>query len=251
MSDAEQFYQTYYVPSNIVTTIVGDVDTKTLIPMIETYFGRIPPGPEPPVLRTVEPEQIAEKVVTLRDPAQPFYIEGYHKGSRTHPDQPVYDAIDDILSNGRTGRLYKTLVRDEKIAVATGSFSSFPGDKYPTMQVFYAVPSRGVRNEQVRNALRTEIDLLIEEPVSDEELQRFKTRAKANLLRSLGSNQGLANNLTDYQTAYGDWRELFRYIDKLEAVTKEDIQRVAKKTFKDSNRTVGMIETETDEEASS
>ena len=243
--DAEAFFETYYVPSNLVTTIVGDVKTEEILPVIEKYFARIPPGPTPPQLRTVEPPQIAEKTVTLQDPSQPVYVEGYKKGSRVHPDQPVYVAIDVILSNGRSGRLYRSLVRDKKIAVQTGSFSSFPGDKYPNLQIFYAIPSRGVANEEVQGAIRAEIDRLKEQEVTDEELARFKTRAKAGLLRSLRSNQGLANNLSNYQTAFGDWREVFRYIDRLDAVTKEDIRRVANDTFQASNRTVGMIVTET------
>jgi predicted Zn-dependent peptidase len=247
MSDARRFYEIYYPPNNLVTTIVGDVKAEEILPVLEKYFGRIPRGPNPPTLRTVEPPQIAEKTVILQDASQPIYIEGYKKGSKTSPDQPVYDAIDDILSNGRTGRLYRSLVRDKKIAVQTGSFAGFPGEKYPNMQLFFAVPSRGIENEEVQVAIRTEIERLQAEQVTDEELTRFKTRAKATLLRSMRSNQGLANNLSDYQTIFGDWRELFRYIDRLDKVTKDDIQRVAKETFQPTNRTVAMIVTETAE----
>ena len=245
MSDAEAFYERYYVPSNLVTTVVGDVKTDEVIEIVERYFGRIPAGPTPPPLRTREPEQIAEKTVVLEDASQPIYLEGYKKGARVHPDQPVYDAIDDILSNGRTGRLYRSLVRDQQIAVQTGSFAGFPGDKYPNLQLFFVVPARGISADDVQAALREEIERLKNEDVSDEEMKRFKTRAKASLLRSLRSNQGLANTFSDYQTIFGDWREVFRYIDKLDAVTKADIRRVAQETFKASNRTIGKIVTET------
>ena len=81
------------------------------------------------------------------------------------------------------------------------------------------------------------------EPVSSEDPEKAKTRARANLLRALGSNQGLANQLVAYQTLFGDWKELFRQLESLEKVASEDVLRVAKQTFKDSNRTVGMIET--------
>ena len=97
----------------------------------------------------------------------------------------------------------------------------------------------------MQTAVRAELERLKTEDVSDEELARFKTRAKADLVLSLRSNQGLASNLVRYQTLFGDWRELFRYIDRLDAVTKADIRRVANVVFKDSNRTVGMIVTET------
>ena len=243
MTDAKEFFETYYVPSNMVTAIVGDIDPKTLIPLLETYFGRIPGGPTPPPLRTVEPPSISEKVVTIKDPAQPFYMEGYHKPAATGPDQPVFDAIDDILTNGRTSRFYRSLVRDKQIAVDAGAYGAYPGEKYPHMWVAYAVPARGVSNETVQLAIREELDRLKTEDVTDEELAKFRTRAKASLIYSLKSNLGLAMSLTDYHTLFGDWRELFRYIERFDRVTKADIRRIAEQTFTASNRVVAQIET--------
>ena len=244
ITDAEAFFKKYYVPSNMVTSIVGDVKTDEVIGLVERYFGRIPAGPKPEPLRTVEPEQIVERVITLQDPSQPIYAEAYHKPAQTHPDQPVYDVIDDILSQGRTSRLYRSLVRDKKIAVNAFSFSPFPGGKYPNLWIVLAIPARGETNEAVAAALHEEIERIKTELVSDGDLAKAKTRARANLIRSLGSNQGLANQLSSYQTSYGDWRELFRYIDRLQDVTKDDVRRVASETFKATNRTVAMIVTE-------
>ena len=181
--------------------------------------------------------------MTIKDPAQPFYMEGYHKPAATHPDQPVFDAIDDILTNGRTSRFYRSLVRDKQIAVSAGAYGAYPGEKYPHLWVAYAVPARGVANETVQHAIREELDRLKTEDVTDEELAKFRTRAKASLIYSLKSNLGLAMSLTDYQTLFGDWRELFRYIQRFDRVTKEDIQRIARQTFTDSNRVVAQIET--------
>jgi len=244
-TDAEAFYRKYYVPSNLATAIVGAVKPKEIIPILEKYFGRIPAGPRPGELRTVEPPQTAEKTVTLKEQAQPFYLEGYHKPGVTHPDQVVYNAIDDVLSRGRTSRLYRSLVRDKKIALTVQSFSSFPGIKYPNLWAVYAMPARGVTNEQVRDAIRAEIDRIKKEDVSDEELTRFKTRERADVLRSLDDNMGLAGQLATYQVVFGDWRELFRSLERVEKVTKADIRRVANASFVDANRTVGMIVTET------
>lgn len=243
MTDALEFYKTYYVPTNMVTAIVGDIKPKTLIPLLEKYFGRIPSAPKSPSIRTIEPPSNAEKTITLRDPSQPFYIEGYHKAAITHEDQPVFDAIDDILTNGRTSRFYRSLVRDKKIAVAAGAYGAYPGEKYPHLWVPYAVPARGVENQAVQKALRDELERLKNEDVTDEELAKFRTRAKASLIYSLKSNLGLAMSLTDYHTLFGDWRELFRYIERFDQVTKADIRRVAKQTFKASNRVVAQIET--------
>ena len=114
-TDAEAFFKKYYVPANMVTTIVGHVKAEDILPILRKYFDRIPKGPKPPALRTEEPKQIAEKTVVLVDKAQPTYAEMYHKPSALHADQEVYDAIDDILSNGRTSRLYRSLVSEQKI----------------------------------------------------------------------------------------------------------------------------------------
>lgn len=243
ITDAKKFFETYYVPSNMVTAIVGDIHPETLIPLLETYFGRIPGRPTPSPLRTVEPPSIAEKVVTLQDRSQPFYLEGYHKPAATHPDQPVFDAIDDILTNGRTSRFYRSLVRDKQIAVDVGAYRAYPGEKYPHMWVAYAVPGRGVSNETVQHAIREELRRLKTEDVTDEELTKFRTKAKAGLIYSLKNNLGLAMSLTDYHTLFGDWRELFRYLERVDRVTKADIRRIARQTFIASNRVVAQIET--------
>jgi predicted Zn-dependent peptidase len=94
----------------------------------------------------------------------------------------------------------------------------------------------------MRTAIHKELDRLKTEDITDEELARFKTRAKADLLRGLADNEGLAHQLAEYQTRYGDWRQLFRELDKINAVTKADVRRVANKIFVESNRTSARIE---------
>jgi len=239
--DAEAFYQTHYVPANMVVAIAGDVDAKKAMPMLKKYFSRLPAGPTPPPLRTVEPEQIAEKIITLEDSSQPVYVEGYHRPSALHPDDAVYDAISDVLSSGRTSRLYRRLVRDEQIAAFASSFTGYPGTKYPHLMLFFAMPTPGHTNEEVQQAIRSEIEKISTEPVSDEELRMVKTKAKASLIRGLRSNGGIAGQLATYQAAYGDWRELIRSVERIEKVTSEDILRVAQATFVRKNRTVAMI----------
>jgi predicted Zn-dependent peptidase len=243
ITDAEKFFQTYYAPSNLITAIVGDVQAKTLIPVLEKYFGRIPARPAPPPLRTVEPPQKVEKTVVLQDPAQPMYLEAYHRPAATHPDHAVWKAIDDVLLNGRTSRLYRSLVRDKKIAVDINTFAGYPGEKYPHLWAALVVPAVGATHEQVQAAFRTELDRLRTEDVTPEELARFKARAKATLLRALRSNLGLAIRLVDAQRLHGDWRELFRALDRIDKVTAADIRRVAGEAFQASNRTVAMIVT--------
>ncbi len=248
ITDGKAFFDKYYPPSSLVTAIVGDVRASELIPLLERYFGRIPARPAAPPLRTVEPPQIGEKTVVLEDQSQPFYMEGYHRPAFTHPDQPVYQALDDILINGRTSRLYRSLVRDKKLAVDVSSLPDQPGRKYPYLWIPIVVPGFEVSNQQVQTALHEELERLKREDVSDAELARFKARAKADLLRSLRSNDGLALQLAQHQHLFGDWRELFRGIDRIDRVSKADVRRVANQLFQDSNRTVAMIVTR-DEDA--
>jgi predicted Zn-dependent peptidase len=241
-TDAQKFFDKYYIPANMTVGIVGDVKSAEIMPILEKYFGRLPAKPKPEELATVEPPQMAERRVVLYDQAQPFFIEGYHRPDYRDKDDVVYDAISDLLSNGRTSRLYRALVRDKKIAAQTAGFGDFPGQKYPNLFVFYAVPLPGHSNREMEDAIHAEIERLKTEDITADELKMVKTRAKAGLLRSLAENEGLAQSLATTQARYGDWRELFTDIDLIDKVTQEDIRRVATQTFVNTNRTIGVIE---------
>ncbi len=241
-TEAEAFHKKYYVPANIVVAVVGDVKAAEAMPMLERYFGKIPAGPKPEPMTTVEPVQTAEKSVVMREASQPFYFEGYHRPDYRDPDDAVYDAISDVFSNGRTARLYRSLVRDQKIAAEADGFSGYPGVKYPGLFAFEAVPLPGHTPDEMTTAIHKELERLKTEDISDAELDRYKTRTKADLLRGLADNEGLAHQLAEYQTLFGDWRELFRQLRKVDAVTKADVRRVAMKTFVASNRTSARIE---------
>jgi predicted Zn-dependent peptidase len=181
--------------------------------------------------------------VILHEQSQPLYLEGYHRPDYRDPDDAIYDAIADLMSNGRTSRLYRSLVRDKKIAADSAGFTGLPGNKYPHLFAFYAFPMPGHTTTEMADAIHVEIERLKNEDISDDELKMIKTRAKANLLRSLGNNEGLASELTLFQTRYEDWRELFHSVERIDKVSKADIRRVAQQTFVATNRTVGIIET--------
>jgi predicted Zn-dependent peptidase len=168
-------------------------------------------------------------------------LEGYHQPGIKHPDHVVYGIIGRLLSDGRTSRLYKSLVEQKQIALSAQGFSGFPGNKYPNLMLLYALTAPGHSVEEVATALRSEIERLKGEPVSDEELQRVKTQARADLLRSLDSNMGMARKLVEYDVKTGNWRNLFKEIEAIASVTPSDIQRVAKATFQPENRTIGRL----------
>jgi predicted Zn-dependent peptidase len=244
-SDAQKFFREYYIPSNMVVALVGDVKAGEVLPLIEKYFGRIQSHERPDERTTSEPPQNAERRIVLREMAQPLYLEGYHRPDYRSKDDAVYDAIADLMSNGRTSRLYRALVRDKRIASDSAGFTGLPGNKYAHLFAFYAFPMPGHKPDEVAEAIHAEIERLKKEDINDEELKMIRTRAKANLLRGLASNEGLAFELALYQARYDDWRELFHQVENLDKVTKADIRRVANLTFVASNRTVGIIETAT------
>src|SRR5437764_2407656 len=241
-TDAAAFFKKNYVPANMVIAIVGDVKAAEVLPMVEKYFGRLPKAPAPEPLRTIEPAQTTERTVVAHEAAQPFYIEAYHRPAATDPDDAVYDVMAGILSQGRTSRLYRSLVRDKKIAATAQGLNGFPGDKYPNLFAFFAIPTPGHAATDLAAPMHAEIDRLKNQDVSAEELQSVKTRAKANLLRRLDNNSGLALQLASYQTRYGDWRELFREVDKIDKVTAADVRRIANGIFTPVNRTTAMLE---------
>lgn len=241
-TDAEAFFNKYYVPSNMVLALVGDVRPAEALPLIRKYFGRLPKAPEPEPLRTEEPPQKVERTVVLHETAQPFFIAGYHRPSVLHPDDAVFDVIQDLLSSGRTSRLYRSLVRDKKIAAAAAGFNGFPGDKYPNLFAFFGIPTPGHTTDEIQTAIDQEIERLKTEDVTGDELAMVKERRKANLIRALGNNNGLAIQLATAQTRYGDWRELFRQIDRIDKVTAADVRRVANETLVPTNRTIARLE---------
>jgi predicted Zn-dependent peptidase len=241
-ADAAAFFKKYYQANNLVSVIVGDVNLKRMREWAEEYFGRLPRGPKPEPLRTVEPQQDAERRTTLRMKSERVLLMAFHAPDVNHPDHAVYRALSGLLAEGRSSRLYSDLVRDKKIAVMATGFGDFPGAKYPGLFSFAAFPAPGHTNAEIEKAFDAEIERLKTEPVALEELEGVKRRARVTLIGSLGDNIGLCNTLADWQVLTGDWRNLFAQLDRLNAVTPADVQRVAKSTFTSDNKTVAAIE---------
>jgi predicted Zn-dependent peptidase len=150
----------------------------------------------------------------------------------------VFDVIASILSSGRTGLLYKDLVRDKKIALAAQAAASFPSGKYPNLFVMLAVPVAGKTTEENEKAIYSIVEDLKKNKVDEPTLKRVKTKLRASLVRQLDSNSGLASQLPFYEVMYGDWRVMFTGFDDIEKVTADDVQRVMKTYFVDEGRTV-------------
>jgi predicted Zn-dependent peptidase len=241
--EAKAFFDKYYVPSNIVIAIVGDVQAPEVIKMAQKYWDRIPYHPAPERIATVEPEQLGERRTEIEDPSQPVYLCGWHIPDGTDSDRPALAALMEYLGDGRTSQLYKSLVKEKKIAVQVAAFTGFPGDKYAGLAAIFAIPSTGHTNAECEQEIFALVEKARNEPIPAEELTKIKTRAQASFIRQLDSNQGLAMQLTGYQTLWGDWHEMFKQLDRINAVTQDDVQRVAKKYLTTKNRTVAMMNT--------
>lgn len=239
--NVQDFFDQYYVPNNLTIAIVGDVNPNEVKQLANTYFGRYKAGPKPPQVTVVEPPQTELREVTLKLKSQPWYLEGYHTPAMSDPDSVLYDMIGDLLSSGRTSRLYKSLVETKQIALTAQGFTGFPGNKFPNLMLFYALTAPGHTVDEVGAALRAEIERLKTEPVAVEELERVKTQARAGLLRSLNSNMGMAQALLEYEIKTGTWRNLFKQLDRIATITPADIQQAAKTAFTPQNRTIGRI----------
>jgi predicted Zn-dependent peptidase len=240
---AKAFYKKYYCPADITVAIVGDVNPQEVKKLAQIYFGRIQARLKPEPVETVEPPQRGERRVVLQEEAQPFLIIGYHIPSFNHPDSVALETLSDILSSGRTSRLYKSMVKEKKIAVSVSAETGFPGNKYPALFGFFVNPAKGHSNQECEEEIYAQIEKLKTEPVTAEELQKAKTLVRASLIRQLNSNMGLAMQIAGYEVLTGDWRNLFKRIEAIEKVTAEDIQRVSNEYFTVQNRTVGCIET--------
>ncbi|MEM6445573.1 MAG: pitrilysin family protein [Cyanobacteria bacterium P01_D01_bin.123] len=239
--NVRDFFDTYYVPANLTIAIVGDVNPTEVQRLAQTYFGRFPSAPKPKSVEAIEPPQQMSQEVSLSLSSQPIYLEGYHCPSSSSPDAVVYEILSSLLSDGRTSRLYSSLVETQKIALTAQGFFGFPGDKYPTLMAFYGITAPGHTNDELATALRTEIDRFKTELVDVADLDRVKNQLRASVLRSLDSNSGMARLLTEYEVKTGNWQNLFATVDEIATVTPADIQRVARATFRPENRTVGRV----------
>lgn len=246
-ADGVRFWDTYYLANNMTVAVVGDINVGEAKDVAARYFSAVPSGPPPPPVVTAEPPQAAERRIILEDPAQPFVLVGFHVPDENHPDFLACEAVIDILANGRSSRAYTALVKESKQAVHVGGFVGFPGSQYPTLALIFAVASSGTDVHDLEPALHEVVASMVETPPSKAELDGYKARAKARLLRELRSEEGLAMHLAHFQEFRGGWRSLFTYLDRVDALTPDDCARVARATFRRSNRTVGLIEPVTQE----
>jgi predicted Zn-dependent peptidase len=251
IADTWEYHEKFYAPSSFTIAIVGDVDPVEMRRLAEKYFNPMQYRDAAPELLVEEPVQRGERRFVIEESSQPIYIEGYHTVNNQHPDYQALTLMSSILTSGRTSRLYRRMVVEDQTALQVSSFNGYPGSKYPGLFIMYAIPNQGVDMERIEETLREEFQRIIDEGVTEEELERVRTNARANLVRSLTSNQGIAQTMAFAHVNGGSWKTAFTNLDRLTDVTVDDIQRVAKEYIKKNTRTVGMIKNVQDDEVAS
>ncbi len=237
----EDFFRKYYVPNNMVVTVVGDIVADEALAVIEKYFGRLQPGPQREPIKIKEPRQNGERRVTVNFHDKPEIVIGYHKPSLPSHEDYVFDVISQLLSEGRSSHLYKELVLEKKMATSLFTSSSFPGSRYPNLFLIWASPAPGVKNELLEKAIYESIQRFQQAKVSGHDLQKVKNQLLASHLHSLNSNQGLASSLGYYELLAGSWKYMLNHRHVIARISSEEIQDVAKRFLVSDNRTVAVL----------
>ena len=240
VEDVRDFFRIYYAPNNAVLVLAGDFKTSDAIGKIKKYFEPIPAQPVPSKVETAEPEQTAERRFSVDDSlAQlPLLYLGYKGVIGNTPDAFALQVLGTVLGTGQSSRLYQKLVKDKQLALSASS--GVTTRRGPGAFVINATiaPSRKV--EDVEAAIYEEISKIQQEPIADWELEKAKQSAKRVAVASRQSSLGLAVSLAEGVVAWNDPNYAKTRLEKIMAVTKEDVQRVAQKYLQPAKRTVGV-----------
>lgn len=237
--DLVHYYRMGYAPNNCTVVIAGAVKEEQILALAKKYFEPIPSQAPPPPVTTKEPVQNGERRVVVYKEAQlPLQMVGWHVPETKHADSTPLEVLGTLLSQGRSSRLYQRLV-DGQLALQArcGGDRSFD----PSLFTCLVAPRSGVAPETSEKALFEEIEKLRTQPVDDRELRKAKNQLLADYFRELKTIANKANFIGNFETFQGDWREVNRYAAGIEAVTAEDVKRVAEKYLTARNRTVATL----------
>ncbi len=232
------YYKTHYGPNNATVILVGDFDSDKAIALVKKHFGGLKPVPKPPAVHTVEPVQRGERRVDLRTAgsAQRVLI-GWKIPAQSDPDNYALDMLEQILSGGRSSRLYQSLV-ETGIAVDAYAYSGTKTD--PSLFYVGATAQQGKSAADVEKALLAQIDAVAQTPPTDEEIKRARNQIEAGFVFSNDDVSSQAQMIGRTQMLIG-WKKLADYLPSIGRVNAADVQRVAKKYFVQETRTVGVF----------
>jgi predicted Zn-dependent peptidase len=238
LQDVQDFFKRYYAPNNAVVAIVGDFKSDELMAKVKKYFEEIPSQPPPPQPDMAEPEQKAERRKTLEDAfAQLPRIDiAYKIGPGNTPDFYALRVMSQILGSGQSSRLYQRLVKEQEMATGANAFAA--EQRGPGLEQFSVMARPGKDLAAIEKTLYEEIAKIQSEPVTDEELEKVRMQARRSQVSGAQSTLNRAATLADDFVDFGDANILNERYQKMMAVTKQDVMRVAKKYLTENNRTV-------------
>ena len=240
MEDLKHHFEMGYSPSNATMVVVGDVTPEEIFQLCEKYIEPIPSHAPPPPVTTVEPEQLGERRLVVHKPAElPLLIIGYHVPKTNNPDFYALNILRTVLFQGESSRMYQRLVDKDQIALSVESQVENGFD--PTLLEITAQPKQGVDPQACEKAIYEELERTKNALISDQELEKAKNIRLVEFYRQMRTISGRANTIGTYEVFFGDYDRLFEAAKNYGAVTKEDVQRVAKTYFGANNRTVATL----------
>jgi len=242
-TDAEDFHNKFYVPQNATIAIVGDVNPAEVVSYAEKYLGDWEAKPAAPQIYTREPGQKAEKTVNVFFDAQPLIKIGYHNPGMFDSDAPALFMAAEVLSSGKTGRLYKNLVEEKHMALyASAGYAS--ASRYPSLFVIAAAPKAPYTLQDLDKAILDEVEKLKNNPPAQWDLDKILNNYEAELAANMESNEEMSRNLATNEEILGDWKFDWKFLDKLRQVTPQQISDAAKKYLTRANRTAVYLQPE-------
>jgi len=240
-SDLQRYFDTYYAPNNAVAVLVGDLTFDGAKSLAQEYFESIPPREPPRPVHTIEPPQMGEKrLMVEKDVTSPNILVAYHVPNCKSDDYYPLTLLNTILSDGNSSRLYRSLVDEKQLAVQI--FSFYPTALDPTLYYIYAICAGDVEAETLETAIHKEFDEIVENGISEIELQKAKNKQLVDFYRGMATIRGKADSIGSFEVFFGSYKKMFDAPEEVKKVTRKDIQTVAKKYFKKSNRTVGILQ---------
>jgi zinc protease len=242
-ADLQRYHQTYYAPNNCLVVVVGDVTLNEVKSLAEKYFEPIPAQDPPRPIHTVEPEQLGERrLFVKKDVSSPNIMIAYHTPETGTPDSYVLNLLDNILSGGRSSRLYSILVDQKQKATAVYTSLDFSFD--PFVYWIYAVCAGDTSAADLEAEIYAILNDVAQNGVTERELEKAKNQKTMEFYRGMETLDGQANTLGDFELFFGDYKKLFELPQEFGKITVEDIKRVAGKYFARANRTVGILASE-------
>jgi zinc protease len=240
LEDLKAYYSTYYNPANAFLVVIGDFKKEDLLPRIERTFGSIPKTEMPNQKKNIDPPQTGERRIYAKREAQlPFIIMAFHVPNLRDPDSYVLEVIATLLSQGKSSRLYQSLVQEKRLVLdVEADHSLFSHDPALFMVSAEGLPDKEMT--KVEMVLDQELDRLRKEPVGEHELQKAKNQLEASFLSGQDSLFFQAMLLAQHEIAL-DWRAIDNYIPSIRNVGPEDVLRVSNRYLRPENRTIGIL----------